>query len=50
MVVVDIVKAEGAKCARCWIYKMDVGADGRYPDICQRCADAVAGWQTTSEN
>ena len=41
----DIQKAEGVKCARCWIYKPDVGVDGRCPDICKRCADAVGEWQ-----
>jgi len=44
---VDIKKAEGAKCARCWIYKTDVGVHKEWPDICGRCADAVQEWQKT---
>ena len=39
--LIDIQKAEGAKCARCWIYKTDVGVQNEYPDLCGRCADAV---------
>jgi len=42
---VKVKKAPGAKCARCWIYKMDVGADKAWPDICERCANAVDEWK-----
>ncbi len=38
---IDIRKAEGAKCARCWIFKADIGVKSKWPDICGRCADAV---------
>jgi len=41
----QVDRADGMKCARCWIYKMDVGAVKAWPDICQRCADAVEIWQ-----
>ena len=34
--------AEGGKCERCWQVLPDVGANSAYPDICGRCADAVA--------
>ena len=44
-VAVDIEKAEGAKCARCWIYKTDVGVQKEWPDICGRCADAINDWE-----
>jgi len=40
---VDIEMAAGAKCARCWIYKTDIGVQKEWPDICGRCADAVKG-------
>ncbi len=33
--------AEGQKCARCWRVVPDVGADGRWPAVCARCADAL---------
>ena len=38
--------AEGAKCARCWLIRRDLGADPAHPDICRRCADAVSRLQT----
>jgi isoleucyl-tRNA synthetase len=44
---VDIEKADGSKCARCWIYKMDVGVEKAWPDLCKRCAEAVEEWQKT---
>jgi len=44
---VDIEMADGHKCARCWIYKMDVGTAKAWPDLCGRCADAVEQWQKT---
>lgn len=34
-IVVD--KAEGEKCARCWIYSTELGRDAAYPDVCPRC-------------
>jgi isoleucyl-tRNA synthetase len=34
--------AEGDKCARCWMILPEVGENARYPDLCNRCADAVA--------
>ena len=35
--------AEGEKCARCWKVLDDVGSDSGHPEICGRCAEAVAG-------
>lgn len=40
-VAMNIQMAEGAKCARCWIFKQDIGAHPAFPDICARCADAM---------
>jgi isoleucyl-tRNA synthetase len=34
--------ADGQKCERCWMVLEDVGSDPVYPDLCMRCADAVA--------
>jgi isoleucyl-tRNA synthetase len=42
---ITIEKAEGIKCARCWIFKSDIGVKSEWPDICGRCADAVKEWQ-----
>jgi len=35
-------RAEGGKCGRCWMVLADVGADPAHPELCGRCADAVA--------
>ena len=35
-------KAEGAKCARCWMILPEVGTLPEHPDLCCRCNDAVA--------
>ncbi len=34
--------AEGDKCARCWMILPEVGSNPAWPDLCNRCADAVA--------
>jgi len=38
---VQVAKADGAKCARCWHWETDVGADPQHPTICARCAAAI---------
>jgi isoleucyl-tRNA synthetase len=39
---VEIKKADGLKCERCWNYTGDVGSSGEWPGICSRCADHVS--------
>jgi isoleucyl-tRNA synthetase len=34
---VRVARAEGAKCARCWTYRTDVGRSDRHPTLCGRC-------------
>ncbi len=34
-------KAEGEKCARCWMILPEVGGVPEAPDLCRRCADVV---------
>ncbi|MCJ7746057.1 MAG: class I tRNA ligase family protein, partial [Actinobacteria bacterium] len=41
-VEVIIERAEGSKCERCWNYTPAVGQDNDNPDICERCAAALA--------
>ncbi|MEO1191921.1 MAG: isoleucine--tRNA ligase [Pseudomonadota bacterium] len=41
-VAVVVAPAEGAKCQRCWQILPEVGSQPGYPDLCQRCAGAVA--------
>jgi isoleucyl-tRNA synthetase len=35
---VEIRKADGAKCERCWNYSTHVGEDKNYPTVCERCS------------
>ncbi|MFY9743245.1 MAG: isoleucine--tRNA ligase [Candidatus Sulfotelmatobacter sp.] len=39
---VEVKKAEGWKCERCWNYSTHVGEDKEYPTVCERCS-AVLG-------
>ena len=36
---VEIQKADGLKCERCWSYSTTVGENKKYPHICKSCAD-----------
>jgi isoleucyl-tRNA synthetase len=38
---VTVLKAKGAKCARCWRYQTSVGANAAYPGLCDRCVEAI---------
>ena len=38
---IDVVKADGWKCERCWNYSTAVGSDATYPTLCKRCVPAV---------
>ncbi len=40
---VKVEKAAGKKCARCWNYSNNTGADHSHPLICQRCLSAIGG-------
>ena len=33
--------AQGEKCARCWSFTNDIGADAKHPTICARCAQVI---------
>jgi isoleucyl-tRNA synthetase len=39
---VEVRKADGVKCERCWNYSTHVGEDKIYPTVCERCS-AVLG-------
>jgi isoleucyl-tRNA synthetase len=34
----EVKKADGAKCERCWNYSTHVGEDKNYPTVCERCS------------
>ncbi|MDR1891816.1 MAG: isoleucine--tRNA ligase [Oscillospiraceae bacterium] len=42
VVGVDITRANGTKCERCWNYSETVGQNMEHPTICTRCAAVVA--------
>ena len=39
---VDVARADGEKCERCWRYVATVSADPDRSGICERCADALS--------
>jgi isoleucyl-tRNA synthetase len=38
---VEVKKADGAKCERCWNYSTHVGEDKTYPTVCERCSTVL---------
>jgi isoleucyl-tRNA synthetase len=38
-----VQKAEGNKCPRCWMFSVDVGKDGEFGTLCERCIGVVKG-------
>ena len=39
---VRVERAAGEKCERCWNYSKRVGEFTRYPNVCERCIEALA--------
>jgi isoleucyl-tRNA synthetase len=39
---IDVSKAPGQKCERCWNYSTHVGEDETYPTVCERCSAVLA--------
>ena len=39
---VEVARAPGVKCERCWIYAEDVGAAPAHPTVCGKCAGNLA--------
>ncbi len=40
--VIEIVKALGEKCDRCWNFRTEVGSFPEYPTLCSRCYQAIS--------
>lgn len=40
-VEMEVRKADGSKCSRCWMRLATVGKDAEHPALCHRCVDAV---------
>jgi isoleucyl-tRNA synthetase len=38
---VEVSRAPGKKCERCWNYSVRVGEDPAYPTVCERCSAAL---------
>ena len=38
---VDVLRADGEKCERCWNYDVSVGKNPQYPAACERCVEAL---------
>jgi isoleucyl-tRNA synthetase len=41
VVMIEAEAANGTKCTRCWRVVPNVGADERWPEVCERCAEAL---------
>ncbi|HEY8410040.1 MAG TPA: class I tRNA ligase family protein, partial [Pyrinomonadaceae bacterium] len=46
---IQIDRAQGQKCERCWNYSTRVGEFERYPTVCERCAAALEEIEHGSE-
>ncbi|MEH2036914.1 isoleucine--tRNA ligase [Nostoc sp.] len=42
-IYIQVHKADGEKCDRCWNYSTHVGESAEHPLICERCVAALAG-------
>ena len=40
---VEVKRAAGEKCPRCWVYSEEIGKDADYPDVCPRCVRVLKG-------
>jgi isoleucyl-tRNA synthetase len=38
---IEVLRADGTKCERCWNYSTHVGESADYPTICERCVKAL---------
>jgi isoleucyl-tRNA synthetase len=38
---IEVLKADGQKCERCWNYSVEVGESTLYPTLCERCIPAI---------
>ncbi len=41
---INVQKAEGQKCSRCWNFRTDTGSDQNHPQLCSRCTEIVKEW------
>jgi isoleucyl-tRNA synthetase len=41
LIGVEVERAEGQKCERCWNYSTHVGESSKFPTVCERCVVAL---------
>jgi isoleucyl-tRNA synthetase len=46
---IEVSKAPGEKCERCWNYSIHVGEDKVYPTVCERCSAVLAEIEATAK-
>ncbi len=46
---VEVARAPGQKCERCWNYSTHVGENKNYPTVCERCSAALAQIEAGAE-
>ena len=44
---IEVRRAIGKKCERCWNYSVHVGESEEYPTICERCLAALSEMEAT---
>jgi isoleucyl-tRNA synthetase len=42
---IQVLKADGEKCERCWHWETTVGRHSRHKTLCHRCVEAVASFE-----
>jgi isoleucyl-tRNA synthetase len=49
-ITVQVSRAAGEKCERCWTYSVHVGEDRLYPKVCERCSAVLAELEPRESN
>ena len=39
---INVLRAQGKKCPRCWGYSRNIGVNDAYPEVCPKCVVALA--------
>jgi isoleucyl-tRNA synthetase len=39
---VEVARAPGEKCERCWMYSEELGTDPKHPTLCPKCTAALS--------
>jgi isoleucyl-tRNA synthetase len=40
---IEVLRADGSKCERCWNYSVEVGKNALYTTLCERCVPVIQG-------